>query len=613
MLRPPSIRVSLATASLLLAVCVQVDAEDWPQWRGPHRDGVAHETGLLKEWPEGGPPIVWQVETAGVGYSSMSVKDGRVMTQGDLDGVEHIICFNEKDGALLWAVQPEPVQRALQERVDSQFDRFDRNADGRLDEAEALSALGRNALDADGRSEGDPQEIAAKRVAALFQEFDANRDGTLTAAEFPPAFEGEIARIDRPDPNADNEALAHKRTADLLTRADQNGDGEITRQEARREIGNRLFRQIDQRDPATNRPNDRLTEEEIRTYFLRREPGQDGQITPQELETFFAREYPGRDGVLVKADLYRQLGGYRNNRGDGPRGTPTIDGERVYAEGGNGDVTCLDAATGKTMWHVNLVSDLHGDRPNWGYSESPLIVGDWVIVTPGGNGGTVAALNKQNGTVVWRSADMTQRAHYSSPVFAEIAGVPQIVQFGRESVFGVALDGGRFLWSYSAPANGTANCATPIVFGDYVLSSSAYGTGTGTVKITNDSPTEQKAEEVYFQPRLANHHGGLVKIGEYVYGFGRGLTCMNFLTGKFAWQAGSVRKGSLVCADGMLYCLGEGHEMALVEATPDEYREHGRFRIENFGRPSWAHPVVANGRLYVRNQHRLTAYNVRAR
>lgn len=221
------------------------------------------------------------------------------------------------------------------------------------------------------------------------------------------------------------------------------------------------------------------------------------------------------------------------------------------------------------------------------------------------------ALDKHNGTVVWRSTDVNQPAQYSSPVVAEIAGTPQIVQFAENSVFGVALDGGRLLWSYPRVANRVANCATPIVSGDYVLASSAYGTGSGLVKISNDSGTEQKAEEVYFQPRLANHHGGLVKVGGYVYGFGNGLMCMNFLTGEFAWQARSVRKGSLVVADGMLYCLGERHEVALVEATPEEYREHGRFRIESFGRPSWAHPVVANGRLYIRNQGRLTAYDVR--
>ena len=161
-----------------------------------------------------------------------------------------------------------------------------------------------------------------------------------------------------------------------------------------------------------------MTEEELTKYFTRREPGRDGVITAKELEDYYVRTFPGRDGVLVKSDVRRYYGGYRNGAGDGPRGTPTIDGDRLYAEGGNGDITCLEVATGKTVWHLNLVSDLNGGRPGWGYSESPLVVGDLLIVTPGGNDGTMAALNKQDGTVVWRSTDVKQRAQYSSPSVA---------------------------------------------------------------------------------------------------------------------------------------------------------------------------------------------------
>jgi outer membrane protein assembly factor BamB len=178
-------------------------------------------------------------------------------------------------------------------------------------------------------------------------------------------------------------------------------------------------------------------------------------------------------------------------------------------------------------------------------------------------------------------------------------------------VFGVTFDDGNFLWKYSGAANGTANCATPIIDGDYVLSSSAYGTGGGLVKISTDGKV-QKADELWFDKAFANHHGGLVKIDDHVYGFGQGgLLCVNFLTGKIAWQDSSVKKGSLIYADGQLYCLGEGHEVALVEATPEAYKEKGRFKIETQGRPSWAHPVVANGRFYIRDQHMLTAYDVK--
>jgi outer membrane protein assembly factor BamB len=341
------------------------------------------------------------------------------------------------------------------------------------------------------------------------------------------------------------------------------------------------------------------------------EPGRDGELTSAELEAFYLKGNLQGDGELTAAELAGTVGGFRNDRGDGPRGTPTVDGDRVYAEGGNGDVTCLDAASGKTIWHVNLKTGFGGNTPGWGYSESPLIAGDLVIVTPGGKQGTVLALNKLTGEKVWQSGEATEGAHYSSPVLAEINGVPQVVQFGRENVFGVTLDDGKLLWRYPNPANGTANCCSPIVEDNHVFAASGYGTGGGLAKIIPAGSTMQ-AEEVYFEKKMACHHGGIVKVGDYLYSNAAGaLLCMEFKTGKVAWQARGSGKGSLVAADGMLYLLGEGHELALAEATPEGYREHGRIKLTSHGKPAWAHPVVCGGRLYIRDQSTLTAYNVK--
>ncbi|HTN75846.1 MAG TPA: PQQ-binding-like beta-propeller repeat protein, partial [Pirellulaceae bacterium] len=280
-------------------------------------------------------------------------------------------------------------------------------------------------------------------------------------------------------------------------------------------------------------------------------------------------------------------------------------------EGGNGDVACLEAETGKTLWFVNLRADFGGGVPGWGYSESPLVIGDWLIVTPGGKAGTLAALNKNDGKVVWRSTDVTEGAHYSSPVYAEIGGIKQIVQFANQSVFGVTLDGGKLLWRYTAPANGTANCCDPIIEGDLVFAASAYGTGGGLARIV-PAGSLQAAEEVYFEKKMGCHHGGIVKVGDYMYSAAAGaLICMDYKTGKIAWQARGPGKGALCVADGMLYVLGENHEIALVEATPEEYRERGRFKIQEHGRPAWAHPVVAGGRLYLRDQESLSVYDLR--
>ncbi|MCA9228933.1 MAG: PQQ-like beta-propeller repeat protein, partial [Planctomycetales bacterium] len=393
------------------------------------------------------------------------------------------------------------------------------------------------------------------------------------------------------DEAADVQKLATERAEASLKAADESKDGRVSRQESRGSWLDRKFGQIDERDPATNKGDEELTRNEIVAYLVKSEPGRDGELSADELAGHYASRNPVGDGQLTLEELRGFFGGYRNGMGDGPRGTPTVDGERVYVEGGNGDVTCLEAASGKTIWHVNLRNDFGGNVPGWGYSESPLIVGDRVIVTPGGKQGTVLALNKKTGEKIWQSADLTESAHYVSAALAEIHGIPQIVQFARESVFGVALDDGRLLWKYNAPANGTANCCTPIIDGDLVFASSSYGTGGGLAKVSS-AGSLQEAEEVYFEKKMACHHGGIVKIGDYMYSnAGGALICMNFATGDIAWQSRSVGKGSLVAADGMLYVLSESQQVALVEATPEEYREHGRFKYTGHGRQSWAHPV----------------------
>lgn len=613
-------RLCCSIAFLLLlaqASLAQVPSKpgDWPQWRGPDREGVSTERGLLKEWPKDGPTMVWQVDTVGVAYSSISVKDGRIYTQGDLNGIEHVICLSVEDGSVIWAVQPEPVAKALDERVAREFGRMDRNRDGKVDEAEALSRIGWNFNNFDTPGEGgstDPAKVAAERAGALFKAIDGDGDGSLSFTEGGRLFRDYFQRVDQPDTNADEAALAKDRAAAFMKELDKDGDGKLERNDTRGSALYRAFSRADQRDPKTRRGDSFVTAAELEAYLGRYEKGKDGRVSRAELESYYAKNHPGADGVLDQKELRGYYGGYRNSYGDGPRGTPTVDGHRVYAEGGNGDLTCLDAATGKTIWHRNLQADLGGRRPGWGYSESPLVEGEHLIVTPGDRKGTIAALNKITGEVVWRSEGTRQGAQYSSPVAAEIGGIRQIVQFARTSVFGIDAKDGRFLWEYTKANNRTANCCTPLVYKDHVFASSSYGAGGGLVKIDTDGST-QSAEEVYFEKKIANHHGGIVRVGQVMYSLGSGtLLCMDFLTGKIMWQHRSIGKGSLVVADGMLYLQSERNQVALAEATPEGYRERGRFRIPSRGRPSWAHPVVAGGRLYIRDQGYLTAYDVRA-
>jgi outer membrane protein assembly factor BamB len=595
------------------AVTAQVPsgADDWPQWRGPSRDGISNDKGLLKEWPSDGPEVLWQVDTAGVSYSSIAVKDGRIFTQGDLDGIEHIICLDVKNGAVLWAVQPEPLVKALDERIAKEFTRADRDGNGTIDETEAWKSFGRNFNNYDRPTGDDSKEVARIRASRFLAALDANKDKQLTFAEAGEVLRDSFERSDAEDRDADAGQLAATRATALFAAIDKDNDGKISREESRRTELDRPFNQADVRDPATSKGDEMLTKAELEAYLVKRQSGRDGVLTTAEVEDQFARNYAGKDGILSRDELRAFYGGYRNGMGDGPRGTPTVDGDRVYVEGGNGDLTCLEAASGKTIWHINLAQDLGGGRPGWGYSESPLIEGDLIIVTPGGKDGTLAALNKMTGEVVWRSSEVVEAAHYSSPIAADLGGVREIVQFARESVFGVDAKTGQFLWKYNGANNGTANCFTPIVHDDHVFVSSGYGTGTGVVKIST-SGGSQSAEEVYFLKKLQSHHGGAVKIGDHIYSNGGGvLMCVDYLTGDVVWESRSVGKGSLVAADGMLYVLSEGHQVALVEANPGKYVERGRFKIGSHVRPSWAHPVVCGGRLYIRDQGSLTAYQVR--
>lgn len=404
-----SIKAMLCGAFLSLGFAAAAVAQaggDWPQWRGPNRDGISKETGLLKQWPAGGPPLVWKASGAGGGYSSFSIANGRLYTMGLRGDREYIIAFNVATGKEVWAT---------------------------------------------------PHGSA-----------------------------------------------------------------------------------------------------------------------------------------------------FRNDRGDGPRGTPTVDGERLYALGGSGDLSCLDAQTGRTIWTMNVLSKFGGSNPQWGISESPLVMGEKVLVNAGGPGASIVALKKTDGSLIWKS--QSDEAGYSSAIPVEVGGVTHVVFFTGNRALGLDLRNGRLLWEYARPSNDVANIATPVSRGNRVFISSDYGTGGGVVEIKADG----KAQEVYFTKDMRNHHSSSVLVGDHLYGFSSSiLTAMRFDTGEIAWRDRSVGKGSLVYADGHLYCFSENGVVGLVEATPAAYREKGRFQIQQGSLPTWTHPVVAGGRLYLRDQDTIYAYDIK--
>ena len=303
------------------------------------------------------------------------------------------------------------------------------------------------------------------------------------------------------------------------------------------------------------------------------------------------------------------------NRGvgynEGSRCTPTVEGDRLYALGLSAELVCLQTKDGKEVWRKNLKKDFGGNVGGWGYSESPLIDGDKLLCTPGGKKATLAALDKKTGETIWMAPikDGNQAA-YSSIVAADVAGQRQYIQFLAGGVVGVTAEG-KFLWRYNKPSAGI-NCTTPIYHDQCVYAAASYGKGGGMVQLIRED-NQVKAEEKYFHKNMENHHGGLVLIDGYLYGEGSGrLACMEFKTGKEMWREGKAGKGSIAYADGRLYYRNEGGPIILAEANPEKYVEHGRFKQpKRSGKSAWPHPVIANGKLYIRDQQYLYCYDVK--
>ena len=406
--RVAAVVVPAAVVLSLPAVVSNLALDDWPQWRGPNRDGRSVEKGLLKDWPAAGPPLAWRASGAGEGYSSFAVAGGRLYTLGARAGTEYTFAFDVASGKKLWEV--------------ANGKRFD------------------------------------------------------------------------------------------------------------------------------------------------------------------------------------------NDRGSGPRATPTVDGDRIYSFGASGDLSALEAATGKVLWTVNVLSKFGGSNIQWGLSESPLVLADRILVNAGG---PIVALKKTDGSQIWKSNG--EPAGYSSAVLHEAGGVRQAIYFTHTRVVGVDVNNGKRLWSYEQVANDIANIATPVVRENRVFVSSDYGTGAALLELT-PSGGGMQAKEIYFTRDMRNHHSSSVLVGDHLYGFSAAiLTAMNFNDGQVAWRDRSVGKGSLVFADDRLYLYSERGTVGLAEANPTAYREHGRFQLKSGDLPTWSHPVVSGGKLFLRDQDNIYAYDVSAK
>ena len=389
-------------------------AADWPQWQGPDRNRISKETGLLKEWPTGGPTVIWTATGLGTGYGSMAVAGNRVYVQGARGPESFVIALNRADGKEVWAKALGPIETKM-----------------------------------------------------------------------------------------------------------------------------------------------------------------------------------------------------RTNMGAGPRGTPTVDGDRLYVLTENGDLACVKTADGSVVWQLNILKDFGGTQPQWMISESPLVDGPHLVVSPGGPGAGIVKLDKMTGKTVWAAKELSDRAGYSTITVADVGGVRTYMTFTETAGVGVRASDGKLMFRYTGAANNVANISTPVYSNNKVFFASAYGAGGGLLDLTVKNG-EVAATQVYHTPNMRNHHGGMVLVDGYLYGFSDAiLHCLEFATGNVMWRDRSVGKGTVTYADGHLYLQGEGNVVGLAEATPTAYKEKGRFEIPDKGQRSWAHPVISDGRLYVRNQDTLLVYNIK--
>ena len=307
---------------------------------------------------------------------------------------------------------------------------------------------------------------------------------------------------------------------------------------------------------------------------------------------------------------------YNNGWGDGPRSTPTVDGDQVFMLTSKGNVVCLQAKDGKQIWRKSLTKDFGGSVPRWGYSESVLVDGDKVLVTPGGKKGTVVALNRNNGDMIWQSTDVKEYAHYSSIIKIKMDDNFQYVQLTPKRLFGLSLDG-KLLWS-SDWHGSIAVVPTPIFHNGKVYVTSGYGAGCKQVDISTGA-----AKSTWQNRNMKNHHGGVILVDGHLYGFSdkRGWVCQRWDDGEIAWSEGSAtfRKGAIGYAEGRFYCIEERTgKVALIEASQKGWKQVGGFRLGPLSDKRkrsggiWVHPTIANGKLYLRDQELIYCYDISA-
>jgi len=339
------------------------------------------------------------------------------------------------------------------------------------------------------------------------------------------------------------------------------------------------------------------------------------------MENEFVQALSTQDGKVIWTTRVGNVGNPNQNPSyPKARSTPTVDGNLLYALGSDGDLVCLETLGGKVRWQKSLRKEFEGQPHDWAYAESPLVDGDVLVVTPGGAKATIVALNKKTGALIWKSAvPGGDPAGYASAIVVQAGGRKQYVQFLSNGLVSVDAKTGEFLWRYKEVVKGPAQVFTPIERDGYVYAG-ALAVGGGMVRLRPDG-AGVAAEQVYFERGLPNGFGGAVLVGDYLYGAepsGQTLVAVEFTTGKTKWKAENFR-ASITYADGNLYVHKWNGDFVLAEATPEGYREKGRFTLPNqpkkkqgqYDDLAYAYPVIANGKLYIRDAETLWAYDIK--
>jgi outer membrane protein assembly factor BamB len=306
----------------------------------------------------------------------------------------------------------------------------------------------------------------------------------------------------------------------------------------------------------------------------------------------------------------------------GTRSTPTITDGLLYHQSGLGNLLCLRADSGDVVWSTNILERFDGRNITWGLAESPLVVGDMVICTPGGEAISMAALDRKTGEVVWTCTGAKDKPGYASPILIDYQGLQQIVTVMSESVIGVRASDGKLLWQYAHKVYADENITTPLFHDGFVIVSGCGRKGTTALKLQVSDDGCSVATH-WHNKTLDNKQGGIVLLDGRLYGYAESQNrtepwmCIDFKSGETIFQSAPVKSsykyknGCLTYADGMFYLYSDNGNLALVKPTDTGFEVTGKLQIEDPGeRPTWAHPVVFGRRLYVRYGDRLGVYDV---